>query len=282
MTVTDIPSVGMHRSSDHRYWWNGAGPYPSVTTAMKMLDKSDVLVGWAKRETAAFAVRHLDVLARHLEHVAADPLCVPCAKAGRPFDRDQAAQRWISAIPDYQKDAAADLGTRVHGIAESIGRGEEPDVVPELLPYATQYRSFLADVAPDILAVEYMGLNRTHGYAGTGDLIANIAGVTTLIDIKTHTKPTPIPDTYYPETALQLAACSRFDFIGREGDPIEHPMPAVARYGVLLIGASGWRLIQYWVTDETFAAFTACLGLLRWKKGEATSIVARQQEVTAA
>lgn len=270
-----VPSVGMHRTSDHRYYWNGEGPLPSVTTAMKMYDKSAVLMGWAKRETAAFAVRNLDVLVAHRDHTGADPLCVPCAKAGRPYDRDAAASRWVASIPDYQSDAARDLGTEVHGIAEAIGKGETPDVAPEFMPYAAQYRRFLDEYQPRLLAVEYMGINRTHGYAGTGDILAEIAGSIACIDIKTHTKPTPVPDTYYPETSMQLAACSAFDFIGKEGDATEYPMPKVDAYGVLLLGANGYRLIPYFVTNDTMDAFLACLRLYRWQQGEARNIVGK-------
>jgi hypothetical protein len=269
----NVPTIGMYRSPDHRYWWMGSGPFPSVTTAMKALDKSDALVGWAKKETASFAVRHLDILAAHRDHSAADPTCVPCARAGRPYDRDSAAQKWIASIPDYQRDAAADLGTEVHRIAEAIGKGEEPDIAPELLPYAYQYRAFLEDVQPKMLAVEYMGLNRAHGYAGTGDFIAAIGGLVTAVDIKSHTKTTPIPDTYYPETSLQLSACSNFDFIGKVDDPTEYPMPKVEAYAVLLVGRDGWRLIRYFVTPDTFAAFLSCLSLYRWRQGEAKRVV---------
>jgi hypothetical protein len=267
-----IPAEGMHRTSDHRYYWRGEGPFPSVTTAMKLYDKSDVLTGWAKRETASFAVRHLDVLLAHREHYAIDPTCAPCAKGGRPYDRDLAARKWIAAISDYKRDTAADLGTEVHRIAEEIGKGQEPDVAPELLPYANTYRVFLDEYQPRFLAIEYMGLNREHGYAGTGDFIAELAGPVAAIDIKSWTKDEPIPSTYYPETSMQLAACSRFDFIGKAGDDTEYPMPAVEKYGVLLLGRDDYRLIPYFVTDETFAAFLACLSLYRWRNGEARTI----------
>lgn len=270
-----IPGVGIHRSDDHRYWWNGEGPYTSVTTAMKMYDKSDVLVGWAKRETAKFAVRNLDTLVAHRDHKSVDPSCAPCMKTARPFDPVSGATKWVASIPDYQSDIARDLGSQVHAIAEAIGKGEEPDVAPELLPFAQQYRRFLAEYQPDLLAIEYMGISRTHGYAGTGDILARIGGAVACIDIKTHTKSTPLPDTYYPETAMQLAACSRFDFVGKPGDPTEYPLPAATKYGVLLLGPDDYALIPYFVTDDTFDAFLACLRLHRWRQGEARVVVGK-------
>ncbi len=282
MTDT-IPAVGIHRTEDHRYYFNGQGPLPGVTTAIKSLDKSDALVGWAKKETASFAVRNLDALVAHRGHNTPVPECSPCAaNAARrtPLDRQEAARVWVSSIPDYIKDSAADLGTRVHAVAEAMGRGEVPDDAADLVPFGAQYRRFMADYLPQFHAIEYKGINLTHGYGGTGDIIATLG--TDLvqfgpgawaIDIKTHTKDTPLPRTYYPETAMQLAACSRFDFIGRPGDPTEYAVPRVDAHAVLLIGRDDYRLIPYAVTDTTFDAFLHCLALHRWRNGEAKTIV---------
>ena len=281
--MTDpIPGVGMHRTDDHRYYWMGEGPFVSVTTALKTYDKSDVLTGWAKRETAAFALRHLDTLIAHRGHNSPVPECPPCQKARRPFDRNRAAQTWVASISDYQRDTAADLGTEVHAIAEDIGSDKESEIKPELVPYAEQYQRFLYEWQPHLLAIEYMGLNTFYGYGGTGDIIARLTtsprpsplvGKTVAIDIKSWTKDEPIKDTYYPETGMQLAACSRFDFIGKPNDPFEYKMPAVEAFAVLLLGREDYRLIPYAVTDATFAAFVACLGLHQWRYGEAKTIV---------
>ncbi len=282
--MTDaIGPVGMYRNDKHLYWWNGDGPFTSVTTAMSTYDKSDALVGWAKKETSSFAIRNLDTLAEHREHLTwSDPDCEPCrinAERRQPVDQMEAARLWVSSISDYKRDTAADLGTRVHAVAEAIGKGEADTLDPELIPFGKQYRNFIGDHNPAFLAIEYMGLNTEYGYAGTGDIIARLPewqGDAVAIDIKTWTKTDkPIPDTYYPETAMQLAACSRFDFIGREGDSTEYRMPHVDAHAVLLIGRDDYRLIPYAVTDVTFSAFLACLDLHRWKNGEAKTIVGK-------
>jgi hypothetical protein len=276
--VTDeaIPSVGLHRTDDHRYYWNGDGPFTSVTTAIGMYDKSDALVGWAKKETAIFALAHLPILTAHLSHFTPDPFCPPCeadAKRRNPVGPYESGRLWVSSLPDRQRDAAADLGTNVHTVAEAIGRGEDPRIAPELLPYAEQYRRFLDDEDPQYRAIEYMGVNLTHGYAGTGDFIADINGWRYAIDIKTYTKTGKVPKTYYPTTGMQLAACAAFEFIGKPDDPTQYPVPEVERYAVLLLGQEDYRLIPYKVTDATFAAFLHCLDLHRWKHGEAKTIV---------
>lgn len=283
-----IPSVGMHRTEDHRYYWNGEGPYPNVTGILGMIDKSEALVGWAKKETARFALQNLGILAAHRLHNYPVPECPPCAtnlNRKRMVAQSEAARMWVSSIPDYMKDAAADLGTRVHEVAEQIAKGEEYD--PALAPYAGQYARFIEERRPRFIELEYMGLNRTEGYGGTGDVLARLDFIDpgaegwlandpiVAIDIKTWTKDTPIKDTYYPETAMQLSACSRFEFIGKPDDPTEYPMPRVDAYAVLLLGAEDYRLIPYAVTDRTFDAFLACKNLREWREGEAKTIVGR-------
>lgn len=269
-----IPSVGIYRNEKHRYWWNGTGPFTSVTTAMSMYDKSDVLVNWAKKETALFALRNLHVLTGHLaSHNSPEPGCPPCMKAYRPFSRQESARKWVSSIADYKRDAAADLGTRVHALAERMGQGHEDEVEPELRPFAVQYRRFIDERRPTFVEIEYMGVNLSYEYAGTGDIIADIDGKRLAIDIKTHTKDTPLPTTYYPETGMQLAACSRFEFIGKPDDPTPYPMPEVDGHAVLLVGRDDYRLVPYAVTGGTFGAFLDCLRLHRWKHGEAKTIV---------
>ncbi len=64
MSAQILPlALGLVRDARHRYSWNGGPWYPSVTTILGIKDKP-ALVGWAKRETAACAVRNLEVLER--------------------------------------------------------------------------------------------------------------------------------------------------------------------------------------------------------------------------
>src|SRR5450759_1104644 len=112
--TTAEPPLGLTRTADHRYAWRdnrtSVTNIPSVTTILKVVDKSGPLTGWAKRETAACAVRNLDVLVRM-----------------RETGGDTAAVNWLKGIPDFKRDSAADVGTRVHLFAEQLARGEEPD-----------------------------------------------------------------------------------------------------------------------------------------------------------
>src|ERR1035437_6958266 len=200
--VTRSSALGLVRDARHRYSWNGSPLYPSVTTILGIKDKP-ALVGWAKRETAACAVRNLDVLKRMV-------------RSGGP----QAAVDWLKRIPDYARDASADLGTAVHAAAEAIARGESAPVAEEVHPFVAAYRrDFLEAFQPRFIAVEAMVCSERYEYGGTADAFAEIDGEIWLLDYKTGAG-------VYPDTALQLAGLARAQFIGYPGDPTQYPLPA--------------------------------------------------------
>jgi hypothetical protein len=238
------PPVGLHRTEDHRYYWNGEGPLPGVTTVVGVMDKP-ALVGWAKREVAACAVRNHRELGRLIE---ADPA---------------EAQRWLSTIPDYISGRAAELGTLVHWHAEQVALGQQAAFAEAdpAWPFVRQYLDWRDDWQPVYLEVEYRGVSLAHRYGGTGDLIVqDRSGTRWLLDIKTG--------GYYDETVLQLVACSRFDFLGDEGSDAKRPVPEVERFGVLDLKADGWKVVPYRAEpQETFEAFAALARVWHWKRG---------------
>ena len=234
-------TIGLSRDAAHRYYLDGEGPIPSVTTITKTLSTGDALVGWAKRETAACAVRNLDLLNR----MVAD---------GGP----SAAQSWLQGIPDFQRDTAADLGSRVHALAEATVRGEEVELTEEERPFVESYQRWLAEIQPDFIALEEMVCSTTHGYAGTFDSIAWIDGERWLLDIKTG-------KAVYDETALQLVAYARADFIGRPGDATRYSLPPVTRFGVIHVRPEKTRLVPFAVDERIWDGFLACLRLYQLK-----------------
>jgi hypothetical protein len=254
------PPLGLTRTASHQYTWNSGssvhGPLPSATTVLRVVDRSGPLVGWARREVAACAVRNLDVLARM-----------------RESGGDAAAVNWLKTIPDFKRDSAADVGSRVHRLVEQLARGAEPEVTPEEAPYVAAYRDFLDAHQPRFLAVEEMVVSLKHGYAGTLDAIAVIGGETWLLDVKTGSG-------LYGETGLQLAAYAGAQFIGRPGIPRRFRLPRATRFGVIHVRPDGARLVEYHVDRGTFAAFIEARRLYAWQRGPGKSVVGEQ--VTAA
>lgn len=250
--------AGLTRDEKHRYSWNDGSKVPGVTSVIKTLDKSGPLVGWAKRETAACAVRNL-------------PLLTTMVNDGGP----EAATKWLSAIPDYQRETAAELGTLIHAMAEALHRKQDIEVTPETEPFVTAYLRWRAVYKPRVLNAEYMVYSEAHRYGGTADMAAVINGETWLIDIKTGKGA-------YAETGLQLAALHNADWAGRTDDPRKYRIPPATRFGVLHIRPEGAELIPYDVGPDEFAAFLACRRLTDWLELRAPVIkMPRKGEVAA-
>jgi hypothetical protein len=244
-----IVQVGLTRNAKHEYWLDGRGPIPSVTTILKVVDKSGPLVGWAKRITAEAAV----------DNRAAIEGWVGIG------GRDGAVQ-FLTKAATAQRDRAANAGTEVHSLAEAIVRGQPVVVVPELAPFLAAYQGFLDAFEPEFLAAEEMVCNESEGYAGTLDSIAVIAGETWMLDIKTG-------KGVFPETAMQLAAYANAEFIGRPGDPTRYAIPPVEQYGVVHLRPEGYELVPYSVTNATFRAFLAARDLHQWQSGEGSKVI---------
>ncbi|MDR3633426.1 MAG: hypothetical protein P4L84_06280 [Isosphaeraceae bacterium] len=252
-TTPEPPPLGLSRTAGHVYSFNTGSevfsPLPSVTTVIGVLDKSGPLVGWAKRETAACAVRNLEMLIQM-----------------RETGGDAAATDWLKKIPDYRRDSAADVGSRIHALAEQINRGLQPAVTPDEAPFIDAYRAFLASFRPRFIAAEEMVVSLRHRYAGTLDAIAVIDRETWLLDIKTGTG-------LYAETGLQLAGYASADFIGRPGTPRRFRLPRASRFGVVHVRPERAHLVEYRVDRGTFAAFLEARRLYEWLQGPAKTAV---------
>lgn len=231
---------GLERDAKHRYRWEGGAWVPGVTSVIKCLDKSGPLVGWAKRETAACAVRNVDTLAAMVRDGGPD-----------------AAQRWLASIPDYQRDTAADLGSRIHVLAEAIAREVEVEATPEELPYLDAYRAWLASAKPEFINVEFMVYSDSYQYGGTADAVLRLGGDLWLVDYKTS-------KGVYAETALQLVAYARGDWAGLPNDSRQFRIPPVTRYGVLHIRPEGAQLVEFYLGPDEWQAFRALREIKGW------------------
>jgi hypothetical protein len=218
---------------------------------LRVVDKSGPIAGWARREVAGCAIRNLDTL------------LVMRAEGG-----PDAAINWLKAVPDRVVSKAADRGTQVHLLAEQIVRGGDPDVPEELAGHVAAYRSFLRQWSPRFLAVEAMVCSLAHGYAGTCDAIADIAGERWLLDLKSG-------NGVYAEAALQLSAYGAAQFIGRPGDPRRYRLPRPTRFGVVHVSAERAELVPMAVDRSTFATFLQALEVWRWTQGPAKTVVGK-------
>jgi len=243
--------VGLSRDANHIYTASYDGVVtvvPGVTGILKVIDKP-ALMPWAQGLVAEAAVAHRAELE---EWVSVGGV--------------EGAVQLLRRAAETQRDKAAGIGSEVHSLAESLVKGQQVTVPPDLAPYVTAYLNWQAAFAPEFLAVEEMVFSASGRYAGTLDCICVIAGETWLLDIKTS-KGT------YAETALQLAAYANADFIGRPGDPEKYAIPPIDQYGVIHVRPEGAELIPYDVTPEDFEAFMAFRRGHDWRATKAKTVI---------
>jgi len=153
--------------------------YPSVTTVLKMVDKSG-LVQWAVNLAVEWCVNNVDrLLSMSVERG------VGVAK-----------YRW----KDY-RDERASVGDGVHATVEARHKKswDFPELNDEQKAMIQQWEQFCTEHTVEIIYSEITVANEAAGYMGTFDLYARIDGVLYLIDLKTSRGT-------WPEHHYQLAA----------------------------------------------------------------------------
>jgi len=261
-----VPKQAKQRSDDgpRTYAWPPQPPHEfevlSVTSAMKSLNKP-FLVGWAAKMSAECAVEDHEIIGAMLKK-----------------KNKKGALDYIKQARFRDSGGKADRGTIVHGAVEAYlaGKKIDPDHiqflleekdVPEALWPATfkmvdGVMEFLYDFEPEVIQSESTVYSREHGYAGTLDILAKMrvgrSKLPVVVDFKAS-------KAIYNETAMQMTAYGRADFIGLDdgtevpllpsGDPVKHGI-------VVRPTASGkYEHANYDLTDEVFDKFLACLEL---------------------
>lgn len=224
------------------YYRDAAGRrVPGVTTIIGDGLPKPALINWAGNATADAAVNRWDELAELPPAARVDAL-----RRARYEDKDRAANK----------------GTAVHGFAERLIGGEAVQAPDELAGHVEAYARFLDEFAVKPVHVEFSIASYRYGYAGTGDLIADIThdGKTRrlLMDIKTNRSG------IFGETSLQLAAYRFADvLITRDG---EQAMPPVDGCAAIHVRGDGYSLIPVTAEAEQHRAFLYVQQVARWAK----------------
>ena len=246
-----------HATENGRYYVHpiSGETWPSVTNILDTAVNKPALVPWAAKVTAEYALEHLPEMVRRARS-----------------DREQLLKD-VKAQVRFVKDTAADLGTRVHAYAEAHVLGKTVEHDPEVEPYAKQLLNWFSVMNvrrdKDIEAAEATIINRTHGYAGTGDLWVHLHVAPDLswtprkrwlwlIDYKTSaTRPAK---SVYPEHGMQVAAIAHAEcLLLDDGTEVEPPGP-IAGTAVLNLRTVNYALMPVPADREAaFAAFCAAL-----------------------
>jgi hypothetical protein len=225
----------------------------SVTTIIGGGIPKPVLVNWAKKFTAEYAVNHIDAL----NTLVAD-------------DRDGAVD-WLKGAAYRDRDRAAELGTDVHNAVEAYALGKPyPTWGPLVKPRMDAFVRFLDQYEPVYELTEASIFNRAERYAGTLDAIATFPTLGDrrfLFDVKTGGK------AVYPEAAVQLAAYRYAEFVGAP-DGSEQPLPEVDACAVLHIpDGGGFEFVEVIADREIFQAFLFAREVYRWATVTSKSVI---------
>ena len=241
-------TAGVRRTKRHAYYFNGAGPWPGVTSITRVLD-APALTNWKLGQVAQSAVEHAERLIEDRE-------------AGKT----DAAVKYLTTL----STSAMDRGSRIHGNIESILRREPLEVDPRDESAVAGARAWLNQQVKDHglrpIEVEAYLIDESLGYGGTLDLIAEIDGETWLLDWKTGKSVAGPDGKVYRDHRLQLAAYANAEFIAKPNDPERYRVPAIDRYGIVHVTDNGTRLYETTVTVRDLVAFRACLNLYQWTR----------------
>lgn len=212
---------------------------PSVTTILNQQSKP-ALVNAAAKEVATFAVDHI-LTWQDLPMVDAHDL--------------------LKRAPKRVWDAKRDLGTAVHEALELVLEtwdGEEVAVANmDLLPYIGAAVMYLQDHVTEVIRTEMTIYNRTFRYAGTCDAIVKLKdGRVAMVDWKTG--------SLWPESALQLTAYVRGEFVGHPDGTIEDVPEVDVGLIVGLSGDGSYEAREVEFTERMWKTFLALRTVQKW------------------
>ena len=224
-----------------KYIWRGK-EYPSVTTIRRMAGVPFPLVEWQIKQVALRAINQYGELGQRL---------------GR--DTPDGVRSWLRAASIEKRDAAADLGTRVH---DAVEKGRLlTEVADDERPFVAHYLNWLDLSHAEIIATEKQVFNLTVGFAGTFDSLVRFPnGQYWIVDLKTGSG-------IYPEHAMQCLAYAMGEFVGADDQvyaELTELLHQITGIAILHLRPEGWEWVEVVVTPALWQAFQALLGFAVW------------------
>lgn len=236
-----IQRVDSTRYGRPTHWYKIDGRRATgVTTVLSNTVPKPALLNWAPKVVAEWVADNLDDVADM-----------------RSWDRNDIVKE-LKGKPWEQRDAAANRGTEVHGLAERLVKGDEVEVPDELAGHVNAYVKFLDEWQPKPVLVESVVASRKWTIAGTLDLVADLPnGERALMDLKTSRG-------VYPETALQCAGYRWCEvYLDEQGDEQSLADLGITTSYVVHVRADGYDVRPLDTGEQVWKVFTHLVWLSR-------------------
>ncbi len=226
-------------------------PYVSVTHALGCIAKP-ALINWAANQERTLVMESAADL--YLDLCKTPPM-------GRPSYLATLQGR-IGKQKAHQKELAkaGEIGTQVHALIEwnlrqSMGQqvGPEPRVTDKAQWAFMAFQDWANSVALKPIFIEQMVFSRTHKYAGTMDLLAEVNGTIALVDFKTG--KSIYAEAYLQNVAYQHALCEMGHVTPQAGYIVR--LPKVEADPAFEVGTVP-------PMDELWPSFVHVLGVWKW------------------
>ena len=249
MTIIRTTDRDSYRTDEGRgrfYYFQGEGPFISVTNAIKLGIPSPYIAPWYAKVVAEYVDNDWDELTDQWR------------ESHHNSDDDVRFVKMLKALPVETRDAAGEFGATVHDICEDlILTGLHPPYMDAKI--AQRVKQFLAwqeEMKPKYLAVEGIVFNREYGYAGAFDILCDLPGHgKVIIDIKTG-------KGIYGSAAIQQTAYRHGEFIAVGTDEV--PMIETDGAMVLHLQITQWRLLPVETGEESWSVFKSALHTAKW------------------
>ena len=243
MTIIRSTNRDSYRTDEGRgrfYYFQGEGPFISVTNAIKLGIPNPYLNQWYAKVVAEYVDDMFDDLS-YIRGASDDFV------------------RHLKALPTEERDAAGDFGSEVHDICENIMLGIDLRAMvhdKKILQRVNQFLNFQETMNPTYLAVEGIVFNREYGYAGAFDILCDLPGHgSVIIDIKTG-------KGVYGSAAIQQTGYRHGEFIAVGTDEV--PMIETDGAMVLHLQATQWRLLPADTGEQSWSVFKSALHTAKW------------------
>lgn len=212
----------------HRFWDEKGQPIISVTTATRIIDKSEILVAWAIKKVKEYLIEKID--------------------KGEPITNLDVEE--ASKEPRRFKETAGDIGTAIHEWIDQWLQGKKPAIPDDEKTRngITAFLRFQKENKIKFTESQRIVYSKKHRFAGFLDAVGKVGNKLVLIDFKSS-------NNIYPEYALQTAGY-QIAYEEETKKKIDHRM--IIRFGK---DTGAFEFKEYKENDQDKEAFLACVTL---------------------